>query len=166
MEKRIPLLVIALLAILLLFLLLFQLPEPETPSQGDTVVFRTSSGDIEVSVEIADTPEKRGEGLMYRESLPENSGMLFIFEDEAIRTFWMKNTHLPLDMIFINSEMDIVHIEKDAQPCESDPCRTYSSQLPAKYVVEVNAGFSERKGLDIGDFVEFSHPWTVIPGPH
>ena len=93
---------------------------------------------------------------MHRESLPEDSGMLFIFEGETVRTFWMKNTYLPLDMIFINSEKEIIHIEKDAQPCESDPCRVYSSKHPAEYVIEVNAGFSERKGLNPGDSVELN----------
>jgi uncharacterized membrane protein (UPF0127 family) len=150
MEKRIPPLVIIILAISVLLLAL-QAPGPETPTPGNTVVFQTASGNVEVFVEIADSPEKMREGLMFRESLPEDSGMLFIFEGEAIRSFWMKNTLLPLDMIFINSELEIVHIEKDVQPCESDPCRTYSSQLPAEYVIEVNAGFSQRKDLNAGD---------------
>ena len=90
---------------------------------------------------------------MYRESLPEDSGMLFVFGDEAVRSFWMKNTLIPLDMIFIDSNRRIVHIEENTQPCESDPCSIYSSQLPAMYVIEVNAGFSERNGLGAGDSV-------------
>jgi len=127
---------------------------PNTPSQGNSAIFHTSSGEVEVSLEIADSPEERSRGLMFRESLPEKSGMLFVFGDEAVRTFWMKNTYLPLDMIFISSGLGIVHIEKDAQPCESDPCTTYSSRLPARYVIEVNAGFSERNGLVTGDSVD------------
>jgi uncharacterized membrane protein (UPF0127 family) len=133
-----------------------QNPVPENPSQDSTALFHTSSGSVEVVVEIAHSPEERSQGLMFRESLPENSGMLFIFDEEAVRTFWMKNTLIPLDMIFIDSGMSIIHIEKDVRPCESDPCSTYSSQLPAQYVIEVNAGFSEKNSMDIGDSLEFS----------
>lgn len=106
-------------------------------------------GDITISVEIADTFEKRMTGLMYREKLGELNGMLFIFQDERPRSFWMKNTLIPLDIIFINSEFEIVKIQQTT-PCKQDPCPSYLSEKPAKYVVEVNMGFSEEHKVEEG----------------
>ncbi len=100
--------------------------------------------------EVADTPEERRTGLMFRDSLPEGRGMLFVFDEDSVRTFWMKNTRIPLDMIFINSSLDVVSIQRNAQPCLSDPCATYSSHLPVRYVVEANAGFADANGIREG----------------
>ena len=101
-------------------------------------------------VEIADEPAEWTQGLMYRTSLPQNHGMLFDFGKEAPRNFWMKNTKIPLDMIFIGENKQIVQITTQAQPCTSEPCQTYSSP-PARYVLEINAGFS--KETHMGDIV-------------
>ena len=105
-------------------------------------------------MEVVDTSEERRIGLMNRESLPQQAGMLFIFEEERVLSFWMKNTLIPLDMIFISKDLEIVSIQKNAQPCESDPCKLYGSVFPAKYVVEVNAGFSDRNGIKEGNKIE------------
>jgi uncharacterized membrane protein (UPF0127 family) len=107
-----------------------------------------------VFVEIADDLEERRTGLMHREHLAENAGMLFIYETERELSFWMKNTLIPLDIIYINSAFEIVDI-KHALPCQADPCPTYLSKAPAQYVLEVNAGFSAEKGLLEGDKIEF-----------
>ena len=109
-------------------------------------------GDAKVLVELAVTPEEKAKGLMHREYLDENKGMLFIFEDEKAPSFWMKNTLIPLDMIFINSDNKIVDILV-AEPCKKDPCKSYTPKADAKYVLEVNAGFSERHNAKIGDEV-------------
>ncbi|MFH1586781.1 MAG: DUF192 domain-containing protein [Candidatus Diapherotrites archaeon] len=108
--------------------------------------------EICVNVEVADTPDKRSLGLMFRESLGGNEGMLFIFPNEGIYPFWMKNTLIPLDMIWVNGDMKIVHIEH-AVPCVTETCPSYRPANPAKYVVEVNAGFTDEKGIEIGDIV-------------
>ena len=92
-------------------------------------------------VEIADTPSKWMEGLMFRKTMPQNHGMLFIFQDEQPRSFWMKNTIIPMDLVFIDSNCVIVNIEMNAQPCQKEPCKNYNSP-PAKYVLEVNANQS------------------------
>ena len=107
-----------------------------------------------VFVELADDEEERREGLMYRQSLEENSGMLFLYESERELSFWMKNTFIPLDIIFINSDFEIVDIHH-AVPCRADPCPQYVSKLPAQYVLEVNGGFAEKKGIEEGDQARF-----------
>lgn len=107
---------------------------------------------IKVVVEIADSPEERASGLMFREFLDGNSGMLFIFDDEKTRSFWMKNTLIPLDMIFISKDFEIVDI-KYAEPCKEDTCISYVSKEPAEYVLEVNGNFTARNDIAIGDMV-------------
>ena len=93
------------------------------------------------------------QGLMYRQNLPENAGMLFIFTNEEPRSFWMKNTYISLDIIYINSKKEIVSIQKYTQPRS-----TYSipSEKPAMYVLEVNAGFTDKYGIHPGDKIDFS----------
>src|SRR3989338_5590514 len=107
---------------------------------------------IKVNVEIADSPEERAAGLMFRESLGENFGMLFIFDDEKTRSFWMKNTLIPLDMVFISEDLEIIDI-KYAVPCREYQCINYVSKEPAEYVLEVNGNFTIRKSIAIGNTV-------------
>jgi uncharacterized protein len=107
-----------------------------------------------IDVEIARTSEEQSRGLMYREQLNESSGMLFIFNDPTIRYFWMKNTLIPLDIIFIDENKSIINIE-DAIPCKNDPCSTYSSKRGAKYVLEVNQGYCLMNGIKEGDKIRF-----------
>jgi uncharacterized membrane protein (UPF0127 family) len=109
------------------------------------------------SVEIADTPDEREAGLMYRETLGEDRGMLFIFEQDGKHAFWMKNTLIPLDMIWIDKGTRIVHIERDVKPCSDDPCPSYSSPEEALYVLEINAGISEELGFEVGDKATIYH---------
>ena len=110
---------------------------------------------VRVFVEIADTLEERRIGLMNREFLDENSGMLFIFEDSKPRTFWMRNTLIPLDIIFISDDLKILNIAQ-AFPCLEDPCVLYNSEGDAKYVLEVNLGVAEKYGLNVGDGVQLN----------
>ncbi len=127
--------------IFIIFLFLFSC------SHQSYVVFESGK---QVSVELAETSEQQSNGLMFRTSLDENSGMLFIFKEQAERTFWMKNTLIPLDIIFINKDLEIVNIF-DAIPCEKEPCALYSSQ--GKYVLEVNQNFSIKNKIKIGQKV-------------
>ncbi|MFH1452251.1 MAG: DUF192 domain-containing protein [archaeon] len=96
-------------------------------------------GGKKIFVEVADSYAERQIGLMYRESLCENCGMLFIFEDEAVRSFWMKNTLIDLDIIFINSDFEVVDYVS-MKPCEGEICESYLSKKLAKYVLEINGG--------------------------
>lgn len=114
---------------------------------------RVQIGGVNVLAEIADSDMEKAIGLMNRTSLGENNGMLFIFDDERTRSFWMKNTLIPLDMIFIAANGTIVDVTT-MQPCKSLFCESYRSKQPAKYVLEVNAGFSEEHGVEVGDSVD------------
>ncbi len=91
-------------------------------------------------------------GLMYRRSLGKDSGMLFILRREEPQSFWMKNTLIPLDMIFISRNLVIVEITT-MQPCITDPCPDYTSRQPAQYVLEVNAGYCRSRTIRTGDKV-------------
>ena len=95
------------------------------------------------NIELAKTQEERQRGLMHRQSLDENSGMFFIFDNEDLHSFWMKNTLVPLDIIWINKENKIVHIEHNVPPCIADPCSSYTPKEKAIYVLEVNGGLAE-----------------------
>lgn len=104
-------------------------------------------------VEIADDDEKRERGLMYRDELGRNEGMFFIWRQPAPRAFWMLNTRIPLDIIYIGPELEIVGWSLDTPPCRTRNCPSYPSGAPAQYVLEVNAGEMERLGAEIGDRV-------------
>jgi hypothetical protein len=107
---------------------------------------------IKIDVEIADDLSERTQGLMFRESLNKNSGMLFVFEKEEKHAFWMKNTLIPLDIIFISEDLEIVDI-KNAIPCEENNCKSYAPKEKAKYVLEVNEKFTLKNSINIGDKV-------------
>ena len=108
-----------------------------------------------VEAEIADTDVQRQRGLMYRESLPENKGMLFIFDYEARHSFWMKNTRFPLDIIWIDKDKRVVDIKPAVSPCAETSCEGLIPRDKALYVLEVNAGFAQKKKIQIGDKVSF-----------
>lgn len=116
------------------------------------VTLHTTGGPVRVWVEIADTPEARARGLMYRRELAADGGMLFVFPQEERLEFWMKNTLLPLDMIFIGADLRVVGIVERAQPLSTVP---RGPGVPAQYVLEVNGGFAASHGLQAGDRVEF-----------
>jgi uncharacterized membrane protein (UPF0127 family) len=98
-----------------------------------------------IAIEIADTPRRQATGLMGRRSLPRRGGMLFVNEAEREQQFWMKNTPLPLDLIFIRADSSIANIVKRTRPLTDDFIR---SAGPAKHVLEVRAGFTDRLGID------------------
>ena len=111
---------------------------------------RLSVGGQQFDVELAVTPEQRREGLMYRERLGEREGMLFVFDQEQMLTFWMRNTPLPLSIAFIDARGVIVHIT-DMVPFSEVPV---SSRFPARFALEVNQGAFARAGVAVGDLVQ------------
>ena len=138
--------------------------QPTTSSQQPEVYDFTKQGELRfqtarqdfisaIDIELAQDDLKRQQGLMYRDKMADNQGMLFIFDDEDTRSFWMKNTILPLDMIFVNSHNEIVTIHKNTTPYSE---QSYTSTKPAKYVVEVNAGYADRHKIAVGDRIAWS----------
>lgn len=125
-------------------------------NQNPRVRLLTEEGNFDVEVEIADSPEEMQRGLMFRESLAEGEGMFFIYANEATLSFWMKNTLIPLDIIFLSRDLKVRHIQHEAPPCPSDQthCPTYSSVERAKYVLEVPGGYSKKIGLNLGDSIQ------------
>jgi uncharacterized membrane protein (UPF0127 family) len=107
---------------------------------------------VNIDIEIADDEAERMRGLMDRISMPEFAGMLFIFENDEPRSFWMKNTYISLDIIFINSNKEIVSIQKYTQPQTTS---SIPSDKPATFVLEVNAGFTDKYGINPGDKIDF-----------
>lgn len=108
------------------------------------------------SLELATTPAAQEHGLMDRTSMAADHGMLFVFEDSQPRTFWMKNTLIPLDILFFDAHDRLVAIQADAQPCKADPCSLYPSNVPARYVLELNAGTAAKLGLRKGAVMTLS----------
>lgn len=106
-----------------------------------------------VYVAIAANDSERERGLMFRQDLGENQGMLFVYPDQAHRGVWMKNTLIALDVIFLSGDERIVAMLKDLPPCIKDPCRIYDSKLPARYILEVRAGFIDKHALKLGQLV-------------
>src|SRR4030042_1763869 len=102
------------------------------------------------SVEIAETSAQRSRGLMSREHLGKYEGMLFVFEEEGRYGFWMKDTPIPLDIIWINEDKEIVFIANDALPCTQDSCPAINPDVLAPYVLEINAGMAQEIGLTVG----------------
>ena len=106
-----------------------------------------------MQVEIADDQAERERGLMFRDHLDENAGMIFVFGASRVVYFWMKNTRIPLDMIFADSDGRVVGIVAEAKPYSE---QTVGPGLPSQYVLEVNGGFCRRHGIAVGDWLRFS----------
>jgi uncharacterized membrane protein (UPF0127 family) len=103
------------------------------------------------TIEIAADDASRAHGLMDRTKMDADHGMLFVFEDDAPRTFWMKNTKIPLDMLFFDADAKLVSVQHNVPPCVADPCAGYSSGAPARYVLELNAGQANELKVTSGD---------------
>jgi uncharacterized protein len=123
-------------------------------SGAETVTVVTPDSSIDVTVEIADTFDEQALGLMYRTEMADDHGMLFVFDDLEKRTFWMKNTELVLDIIFIDASGNIVDIKEEFAPCNYDPCELYTSSADSMYVLELNGGFVRSHGIVVGDSVK------------
>jgi hypothetical protein len=122
-----------------------------TVDRSAEVVF--AGGDATLQVEVADTASSRAEGLMGVESLGVDEGMAFVFGTLDDGTFWMKNTLIPLSIAFVGDDDRIVTI-LEMSPCETDTCPQFASDAPYVLAVEANAGWFERKGIEVGDTAE------------
>jgi len=107
-------------------------------------------------VEIADNDAERARGLMFRDELPADHGMLFIHDEEGPQSYWMKNTRIPLDILYFDNDRKLVSQQRDVPPCSAgDQCPPYPSEAPARYVLELNAGDAMRLGLKNGVEMHF-----------
>jgi len=118
------------------------------------VTFSDAPGRPRVEVELARTPEARERGLMYRTSMPDDAGMLFSWSDEQVRSFWMRNTCLPLDMLFIDADANIVGILEQVPTLNEDSRRV---PCPAAHVLELNAGWARAHGIEPGQRVKLEN---------
>ncbi len=121
--------------------------------EGKLRIFKKDSLLSALDIEIAETDYETQTGLMYRTSMEEKQGMLFIFPDVAMHSFYMKNTKIPLDIIFIDENLRIASFQENAQPLNETGL---SSQVPIKYVLEVNAGLAEKWLLEVGDSISYT----------
>lgn len=150
------------------FLISCSTPEPDNENVseaartlefvGEVSFHQSKNSDSSVAVievAIADTESTRNEGLMNVTGLSQNAGMLFIFDDEQPRSFWMANTPLSLDILFVDSDFKIVRIHQNTAPYSN---RSIESELPAKYVVEVNSGFALRNDIMEKMYIDISMP--------
>jgi uncharacterized membrane protein (UPF0127 family) len=108
-----------------------------------------------ITAELAVTVEERQLGLMHRKKIDPDQGMLLVFEQANYYSIWMKNMKIPLDILWLDREKRIVHIEKNVPPCEEEPCPSYSSRFPALYVLEIKAGSVDEHRLKMYDRIEF-----------
>lgn len=129
-------------------------PPPPPPVTRPSIVFPDGTA---IAIEIVADDETRAQGLMYRDQLQPNSGMLFVFPAEGDYPFWMKNTFIPLDMIWIDTQKRVAHIAHDVPPCKSDPCPSYPPNAKSLYVLEVAAGVARQHGLKDGDVLRFEN---------
>jgi uncharacterized membrane protein (UPF0127 family) len=121
-------------------------------------VFVTST--VKIEAELAYTDANRSRGLMFRESMPADAGMLFLFPELDVHSFWMKNTLIPLDILWLNERKEVVYLIT-AQPCKKDPCDPIIPLQKARFVLEVNAGFAKKNKIDIGSQMEFTIPAEI-----
>lgn len=147
MHKVLKYALFALLAVVFLLLLVFS---KEKLTQIKEVCFQNHC----FTVEVASTLAQQQRGLMFRQNLEKNNGMLFIFEKEADYPFWMKNTFIPLDMIWMNQHQEIVFIKENALPC-GDNCPLIEPHQKATYVLEINARAAKNAGFALGDTITF-----------
>lgn len=122
------------------------------PVDPAPLVAATDAGEKRFQIEVADTPDERSRGLMFRERMPENQGMLFVFDKSQPVGFWMQNTILPLDLLFV-SETGEVRAILQGKPYSTD---TISPGVPVRFVLELNSGTAAREGIEVGD--RLSHP--------
>jgi uncharacterized protein len=125
---------------------------------GPEAVIHTARGPVRVTLEVAATDESRRRGLMYRSSLADGHGMLFVFPTEEQHAFWMKNTLIPLDMVFIDGKRQIVGVHPEATPLST---ASIAVGHPSRYVLEVPGGYAARRGIAVGDRVELAG----VPSP-
>lgn len=126
--------------------------EPEFVKQGELSFLSGKDVLASIDIELADNEKEREQGLMHRRSMGINQGMLFLFDKEERQSFWMKNTHIALDILFVNEAKEIVHIAPNCAPYSMQGIPSYEYAI---YVVEVNAGYCKDKGIQVGHLISF-----------
>lgn len=124
--------------------------------EGELTLKKASNDSVitSIDIEVADNDYETQTGMMYRDSMEDHQGMLFVFPNEQYHAFYMKNTKIPLDIIYIDSRKTIVNIHKNARPYDES---SLPSNAPIQYVLEVNAGLSDTWNLETGDYIEFTY---------
>ena len=117
-------------------------------------VFNLLVNNNTLKVEIATTSQEQQKGLCCRDTLAENSGMLFVYDTPGLHYYWMKDTRIPLDMYWLNTQKEIIHIEKNVQP--SSYPKSFGPNQPSLYVLETNAGYADSHGITVGQVVQFN----------
>ena len=147
----------AVFAVFFSALLLFIAPAYSFAQDPVAAKFRSPDGRLSVSfnLEVAETPVKRMQGLMFRKTMNADSGMIFIFPESSARSFWMKDTYIPLDIIFLDEKFEVVTVLHDVPILNTQPRKSKES---AQYVVELNAGAAARNGIEIGSKLVVSKP--------
>jgi len=143
-KKILILIPIILLLIILTTVLILQKNEQQN-------LYKLILQDQTIFLKPAITPQQKSQGLMFITNLPKNQGMIFIYSNEQPHSFWMKNTLVPLDIIFLNKNFQVIDIKQNVPPCKQDPCSTYQAKKPAQYVIEINAGLSQELAIKEGD---------------
>jgi len=115
---------------------------------------KISLSGVELIVDVSDTDQSRQKGLMFKPRMDELEGMLFIFENQARYSFWMKNMQFPIDIIWVSEDKKVVYIAEDALPCQGS-CPSFSPDKSAKYVLELNSGFVKNHQVKVGDSLFF-----------
>jgi uncharacterized membrane protein (UPF0127 family) len=115
------------------------------------LTIHTAKGPVSFSVEVADNEDKRAHGLMFRRSLKPDEGMIFLFDREEAITMWMKNTFIPLDMVFIGKDRRVIDIARNTEPFSTD---IIGPKQPALWVLEINGGAAAKAGIERGDLVD------------
>lgn len=123
--------------------------------EGELQIFKSENDSllVNLNIEFAKSEYETQTGLMYRESMEEKQGMLFIFPESSVHSFYMKNTQIPLDIIFIDENLKIASFQENAQPFNK---KGLSSQVQIKYVLEINAGLVKKWGLEVNDRIDYS----------
>jgi uncharacterized protein len=124
---------------------------PTRPSS--TVAFEGT--DAVLHVEVADSPSEQGKGLMGVDTLPQNDGMAFVYEEPVESTFWMKDTLIPLSIAFVDEDDRVIGV-RDMEPCTADPCPSYGSDEPYVLAIEANLGWFDDHGIAAGDRTELT----------
>lgn len=155
-DSKRPFFLISAIIILFLFSIIIYQKYQKITGENAVTIF-TGAGSVKINIEYADTLGKLNNGLMDRISMPKNSGMLFIFPDEKIREFWMKDTLIPLEIMFISTKGRINEVIT-MEPCAPNAltCTIYTSKEPARFAIEVNAGFTAKNRIIEGDILEIS----------
>jgi uncharacterized protein len=131
---------------------------PTGATAGPAVIpVKLPSGKV-LQSEVMVTDVDRQMGLMFRASLPQDHGMLFVFEQPGLYGFWMKNCKFPIDMVWLDGNRKVVEIADNVPPCKKDPCPSYGGMQRSIYVVEMNAGQARREKVALGSTVDFKPP--------